>query len=117
MAQIIKDENLEVLHPEYKTQPRVYYKNLYRFFKCFIGGSVAIQKAGITDCAEGARVTLFKDSEKIGEAVTDNYGDFKFDNLEENSGKYSLEIVYKGYEKKTLKVDLTTSQNVGTILL
>ena len=117
MAQMVKDENLEVLHPEYNTKPRIYYKNLYRFFKCFIGGSVAIEKAGVTDCAEGVKITLFKDSKKVNEAVTDNYGDFKFDNLEENSGRYSLEIVSKGYEKKTLEVDLTTSKNVGTILL
>ncbi len=117
MAQITKDENLEVLHPEYNTKPRVYYMNLYRFLKCFIGGSVAVEAAGITDCAEGAQVTLFKDSKKVNEAVTDNYGDFKFDNLEENSGRYSLEIVYKGYKKKTVEVDLTTSKNVGTILL
>ena len=117
MAQIIKDENLEVLHPEYKTAPRVYYKNLYRFFQCFIGGTVAIRVGDTTDCAEGARVTLFKDSTRIAEAVTDNYGDFKFDKLEENSGRYRLEIVLEGHEKKTLEVDLTTSKNVGTILL
>ncbi|UCH43478.1 MAG: carboxypeptidase regulatory-like domain-containing protein, partial [Dehalococcoidales bacterium] len=117
MAQIIKDENLEVLHPEYNTKPYVYYRNLYRFFSCFVGGNVAVEKVGITDCADGARVTLFKDSQKIGEAVTDNYGDFKFDNLEENSGRYNLEVVYEGYDKKTLEVDLTTSKNVGTILL
>jgi nitrate reductase beta subunit len=117
MAQVIKDEDLEVLHPEFNTEPRVYYQNLYRFLKCFIGGSVAVEAAGITDCAEGAKVTLFKDSKKVNEAVTDNYGDFKFDSLEENSGRYILEIVHEGYEKKTLEVDLTTSKNVGTILL
>lgn len=117
MVQIIKDENLEVLHPEYNTKPRVYYKNLYRFLKCFIGGSIAIEVAGVTDCADGAKVTLFKNSKKIDEAVTDNYGDFKFDNLEENSGRYSLEIVCEGYGKKILEVDLTTSKNVGTILM
>lgn len=117
MAQIIKDENLEVLHPEYNTKPRVYYKNLYRFLKCFIGGSIAFEVNGITDCAEGARITLFKDSGKIGEAVTDNYGDFKFDNLDEDSGRYRLEIAHEGHEKKTLDVDLTTSKYLGTILV
>lgn len=35
----------------------------------------------------------------IDEATTNNYGDFKFDNLEENSGRYSLEIAYPGYKK------------------
>jgi hypothetical protein len=78
---------------------------------------LAIKAAGITDCAEGVRVTLSKGSKKVNEAVTDSYGDFKFDNLEENSGRYSLEITYEGYEKKTIEVDLTTSKNVGMILL
>jgi len=117
MKQMITQENLEVFHPEYNTQPRVYYKNLYRYLKCFIGGDVAFKKDGTVDCAEGAGVTLFKDSQKISEVSTDNYGDFKFDNLEENSGKYTLEIVYKGYEKKTIEVELAASKSVGTILL
>jgi Fe-S-cluster-containing dehydrogenase component len=117
MEQMIKEENLEVLHPEYKTRPRVYYKNLYRYLRCFIGGDVAFKKDGLIDCAEGASVTLFKGSQKIGEVLTDNYGDFKFDNLEENSGMYTLEVVYKRYEKKTIEVDLVTSKSVGTILL
>lgn len=116
MAQIIEKENLEVFHPEYKTQPRVYYKNLYRYTKCFIGGNVAFEDAGITDCAEGAKVILFKDAKALNEAVTDNYGDFKFDHLEENSGSYILEVSYKNYAKKTINVELTTSRNIGTVL-
>ena len=117
IQQMIGQEKLEALHPEYKTKPRVYYKNLYRFLKCFIGGDVAFQKNGITDCAEGARVTLFKDSQKIDEVVTDSFGDFKFDNLEENSGKYVVEAAYRDYAKKIVEVDLSTSRNLGSILL
>lgn len=117
IARLVKQENLEVLHPEYKTLPRVYYRNLYRYLKCFIGGSVAFQKDGIIDCADGAKVTLFRDVEKVGETTADNYGDFKFDNLPENSGNYRLEITYGTYDGKTLEVQLTTSQNVGTILI
>ncbi len=117
MAQIVKQENLEVLYPEYKTLPRVYYRNLYRYLKCFIAGSVAFQKEGIADCADGAKVTLYRKSEKVGETTADNYGDFKFDNLDENSGDYHLEIDYRTYPRKTVEVRLTTSQNVGTVLL
>ncbi len=117
MSQIVKQENLEVLHPEYKTLPRVYYRNLYRYLKCFIAGSVAFQKDGIIDCADGARVTLYRASEKVGETAADNYGDFKFDNLGENSGDYRLEIDYRTYPRKIVEVQLTTSQNVDTILL
>lgn len=116
MAQMVKDEGLEVLHPEYQTRPRVYYQNLYRFFKCFIAGSVAVEAAGLTDCAEGATVTLLKNSAKIGEVITDNYGDFKFDDLEENSGRYTIQLAFGGHEK-ILEIDLTASQNLGVILL
>jgi Fe-S-cluster-containing dehydrogenase component len=116
MAGIVKEEKLEVLHPEWKTLPRVYYKNLYRYLKCFIAGSVAFQKDGITDCANGAKVTLYRKSEKIGEMTADNYGDFKFDNIDEGEG-YRLEIAYGTYPVKTVGVSLTASQNAGTILL
>ena len=118
MPEIITAEKLEILHPEYKTSPRVYYQNLYRFTRCFIAGSVAVRVEGKDECAEGARVTLSGLSNKqVGESVTDNYGDFKFDNLEENSGRYTLEIIYLGYEKKTIEVDLKTSLNAGVIFL
>jgi Fe-S-cluster-containing dehydrogenase component len=117
MQKIIESEKLEVYQPNYKTKPRVYYKNLYRFTRCFIAGSVAVEVNGVADCVEGANVTLIKDSKKLDEAVTDNYGDFKFDNLEENSGLYTLEIVYPGHEKKILEVDLKTSLNIGDIYL
>lgn len=115
MQKIAESENLEFLHREFNTKPRVYYKNLYRYLKCFVGGSVAFAREGVADCAEGARVTLLKDSDKIDETVTDNYGDFKFDGLEEESGRYMLEIECEGYDKKALEVDLKTSLNVGTI--
>ncbi len=117
MGQIAKRENLDVLHPEYGTRPRVYYKNLCRYSKCFIAGDVAFQKNGVTDCAEGATVILAKNSQKIAEVRTDNYGDFKFDNLEENSGRYALEITFELYQKRIIELDLTSSTSIGTVLL
>jgi len=117
MVKIIQDESLETLHPEYNTKPRVYYKNLYRYKKCFIGGDIAAEMNGVTDCVEGAQVTLIKDSEKIAETSTDNYGQFKIDNLEENSGSYTLEIAKTGSEKQSLQVELTESLYMGTIFL
>jgi Fe-S-cluster-containing dehydrogenase component len=116
MRQLIAKEQLEVLHPEYETRPRVFYKNLGRFLKCFIAGDVAFQKNGVTDCAVGAGVVLFKDSQRLGEMLTDNYGDFKFDNLEENSGWYRLEITLDGYGTRTIEVELTASKSIGTVL-
>lgn len=115
---IVLEQDLKVYHPEFKTKPRVYYKNLYRFTRAFIGGSVAMTMNGLEECAEGAKVILFKaDNQKIGETVTDNYGDFTFDNLEEESGQYRLEIGLGGFEKKTIEVNLTNSQSLGIIHL
>jgi Fe-S-cluster-containing dehydrogenase component len=116
MKRAVKEERLEVLVPERNTQPRVYYKNLYRFTRCFIGGSVAHKEDGKIDCSEGAAVKLFKDSKKVDEVMTDNFGDFKFDNLGENSGKYTVEIHCKDYKKKSIDVELKESINIGDIL-
>jgi hypothetical protein len=116
MQKIVKAENLEVYRPELKTHPRVYYKNLYRFTQCFIGGSVAVKVDGKEDCAEGAEVALYDtNGGKVGECLTDNYGDFKFDNLAENSGTYRLRIAYKGSAPKEVTVELGQSVNAGVI--
>ena len=95
----------------------MFYKNLYRYSRCFIGGSVAVNVNGINDCAEGARIRLMKETKKVDETVTDAFGDFKFDNLEKNSGNFRLEIVYEDYDRKTVEVELKTSLNVGDIYL
>jgi Fe-S-cluster-containing dehydrogenase component len=116
MEKVKKSENLEVYQPQNKSKPRVYYKNLYRYTRCFIAGSVALQDTD--ECAEGAEITLKKGAKKaVDKTVTNNYGDFKIDNLEEKSGKYILEVAYSGYEKKTVEVELKASVNLGTIFL
>ena len=116
MRRITEAEELEVWHPEYGLEPRVYYKNLYRYTRRFIAGSVALKD--IDECAEGAQVTLKRGSEEvIGTAVTNNYGDFKFDNLDDKLDKVSLEVAYPGYEMQELSVDLEDSKDVGTIFL
>ncbi|UCB50431.1 MAG: carboxypeptidase regulatory-like domain-containing protein [Deltaproteobacteria bacterium] len=116
MEKVKKSESLEVYQPQYKAKPRVYYKNLYRYTRCFVAGSVALQD--IDECAEGAKITLRKGANKVvDKTVTNNYGDFKIDNLEEKSGKHLVEVAYKGYEKKTVEVDVKKSVNLGTIFL
>ena len=116
--EIIDAEKLEVYKPEWKTHPRVYYKNLYRFRRCFIGGSVAVQLDGVEDCAVGAQVTLLDAAgAAIGERTTDDFGEFKFDNLENNSGRYALRIAYADRGVKTVEVDLQESLNAGVIFV
>jgi len=114
MQRRVVEEGLEVLKPELGTKPRVYYKNLHRFTKCFIGGSVSAEANGLVDCVEGATVRLFKDNAVIAETATDNYGDFKFDQLDENSGKYVVEIS-NGATPKTVTAHLGLSTNLGEV--
>jgi NAD-dependent dihydropyrimidine dehydrogenase PreA subunit len=116
MARMAREEGLEVMRPELGSKPRVYYRNLWRYSKCFIGGSIAASANGVIDCVEGASVRLLKDGRVIGEVASDNYGDFKFDKLDENSGKYVVEITAQGRTRK-VDVELGVSVNLGEIRL
>jgi Fe-S-cluster-containing dehydrogenase component len=116
MARIAQEDNLEVIRPELGTKPRVYYRNLWRYSKCFIGGSVAEENQGVVDCVEGASVQLVKNGASVAVTTTDNYGDFKFDKLEENSGRYSIQIFSRG-RSKVVDVELGTSISLGEIRL
>jgi Fe-S-cluster-containing dehydrogenase component len=116
MARMARDQHLEVMKPELGTKPRVYYRNLHRYSKCFIGGSLAEEKNGAVDCVEGASVQLVKDGVALAVTTTDNYGDFKFDRLDENSGPYTLQIYASG-RSKTVETELGSSVNLGEILL
>ncbi len=117
MERMAADEGLEVIKPELGTRPRVWYRNLWRYSTAFIGGSVSAEANGVVDCVEGAKVILSKDGGSLAETETDNYGDFKFDKLEENSGAYKVEIAANGHGAKTLDVDLTDSIYLGEIRL
>jgi Fe-S-cluster-containing dehydrogenase component len=116
MERMVRDEGLEVMKPELGTRPRVYYRNLWRYSKCFIGGSLAAEANGVVDCVEGASVRLLKDGQPVAETTSDNYGDFKFDKLDEESGAYTVEIT-QGGKTKTVEAKLGASINLGEIRL
>lgn len=106
MAKKVKEEGLEVYHPELGTKPNVFYKNLYRFEKAFVAGGVLKDN----DCAKGVEVLLKGEKVKCSQ-ITDYFGDFKFDAL--LPGEYT--IVIEGKEVKTLKV--AASVNIGSIVI
>jgi len=112
----IASEKLETLAVEnVHTRPRVYYKNLHRFNTCIIVGSVATGEEGATECVVGAKVRLLKEGKQLFEQQTDDFGDFKFDGLLENSGSYAIDVVFAG---KSIRMDLEKLQKshcVGTI--
>lgn len=116
MNRLVAAEQLEVLHSELGTQPRVYYKSLYRYSSCFIGGSVAIDNGGVVDCAEGAKVALYHGGDRIAEAITCHYGDFKFDGLAKNSGEYFIVAEVAGLGTRTVRtLVLESSLYLGVI--
>src|SRR5436309_13220245 len=100
MARMAHEDKLEVMRPELASKPRVYYRNLWRYATCFIGGSISTEVNGVVDCVEGASVKLLQSGKVMAETMSDNYGDFKFDKLKENSGAYVVEIS-KGGRKKS----------------
>jgi Fe-S-cluster-containing dehydrogenase component len=116
MARMASEQSLEVMKPELNAKPRVYYRNLWRYSKCFIGGSVSEEKDGAIDCVEGASVQLVKDGASVAVTTTDNYGDFKFDRLDEDSGAYAVQIYASG-RSKVVETSLGPSINLGDIRL
>jgi Fe-S-cluster-containing dehydrogenase component len=114
---MIENEALKPLHPEYGTQPTIYYKNLYRYNSVFIAGSICFKNGSVIDVAKGAIVTLKGIATKtILSSEADMFGDFKFDGLDENSGQYEVVVEYQG-KVKSIRVALTQSVNIGTIEL
>jgi Fe-S-cluster-containing dehydrogenase component len=117
MERLAREEGLEVMKPELNARPRVYYRNLWRYSKCFIGGTISAKTGDIVECVEGAKVRLMKDNYIVAETVSDNYGDFRFDRLDENSGLYIVEVSAKDGTKKVIETKLGASINIGEISL
>lgn len=102
--------------PDNPTRPRVLYKNIYRYTHCFIAGSIASRRDSVEECLSGVSIKLIKDGKAMAHAVTDEFGDFKFDHLPAGSGAYRLEIDENNSSKASIDVTLgTSSVSVGNI--
>jgi Fe-S-cluster-containing dehydrogenase component len=121
---------IETLHPGSAWGTTVCYKNLRFFDSCFIGGSVAIERKGLLDCAPGATASLWKahgdpraegsaaeTPEPLQKVSTDAFGDFKFDGLEPDSGLYEVRVSFDGGAPVLLTATLGRSVNLGTIVV
>ncbi len=101
----------EVLKPEAKAKPRVYYLNIPGKF---IGGNVFDPKK--EEVVIGAACTLVeKSSGEKFTTSTDGFGDFWFENL--RAGMFSLDIEWEGKKKKIENIDSGDSVNLGSIAL
>jgi Fe-S-cluster-containing dehydrogenase component len=106
MAALAGAEGLEPLQPELGTRPRVYYRNLYRYTKLFVGGSVTTERNGVADCLAGAGVELLQAGRVHCSSTTDVFGEFKLDALEPRSGEWQLRVTCPGYRPRSLAVTL-----------
>jgi Fe-S-cluster-containing dehydrogenase component len=113
MAAQAQADGLEAYRGDLSTSPRVWYKNLHRWTKAFVGGTVAY--GDTDDCAEGAVVLLWSGGARVGEATTNNYGDFVIDKLE--PGTYEVSVNAPGYRVASRAVEVTESVNVGVLFL
>jgi Fe-S-cluster-containing dehydrogenase component len=116
LEQIKQRQGLSVLGTDANpTHPRVFYKNLYRFNRCFIAGSVAGSTDDLEECLPDVKVRLIKADQILDQTRTDAFGDFKFDGLPPNSGAYRIGIFKKGERGTSIAVNLKTSISLGTI--
>jgi Fe-S-cluster-containing dehydrogenase component len=118
MAMQADQGHLQVLKPELKTRPRVYYKNLHRYSKCFIGGTVVATIGGTKECISDAVVELRSKKNAIGRLNSDTFGDFKFDGIDPDSGAYDVTITHPKYGRASINVSIVAeSIYAGDIML
>jgi len=114
--QLIKEDGLAGYLPEQETEPRLLYKNLVRFTRGFIAGSVTL--ADTDECAEDARVLLTDEQgRELTETRTNNYGDFKLQGIEEVTTRLIVEITVDDLPPKLVKVEFNDSLNLGNIIV
>ncbi|MBU2511548.1 oxidoreductase [bacterium] len=104
--------NYEVLRPEFNASPKVLYASLP---KRFISGEVLLSDKK-SECAQGIKVTLQKNGARVSDTITDVYGDFEFDGLEQGTG-YSVKVEFDGYASISLEVASRIDTHLGEIEL
>jgi Fe-S-cluster-containing dehydrogenase component len=119
LHEIATKECLEVLRPELGTKPRVFYRNLQRVTRYFLGGNVCGTTAdGRQENVTGACVELsIEGQQELRSVLTDHFGDFKIDGLPGNGARYSLVVHHPGFARARLAGVLHASENLGPISL
>jgi Fe-S-cluster-containing dehydrogenase component len=118
MATVIARDKLEVLSPELGTRPRVYYKNIQRYTKAFIGGTAVADVGGVRECVAGTAVEISGKQGVVAKAVTDTFGDFKCDGFEPDGGTYTVTLAHPKLGRASREVKISGhSACAGEMLL
>ena len=117
MTQRAAQEDLQVLQPELGTRPHVYYKNLTGRRNFSLEGQSLSSRSGVTDCLEGAAVTLMKEGTSLAETFSDAFGDFRFDGLPAEAAAYTIRFSHPETRPLDLDVRIAESHVLGNIEL
>lgn len=111
-------ERLRTWHPEWNTRPRLYYRNLHRFDRAFVGGSLLAPEGEGVSCVAGVCVELRLDGELVGRTCSDGFGDFRFDDLPPAGVTYQVVVEGEGFLPVTVEAEMIDgSRYLGDILL
>lgn len=120
MAKRVQDENLFTLNEALRgTRPRVYYRNLDRVHRHFVGGNVVRALAdGRIDNVEGATVEFAgADPEIQRTSRTDRYGDFRIDGLDSSVKPSAVRVSHPQFGEASVSVTVADSVYLGSIEL
>ena len=111
VSKFVSANATEALHPEYGTNPNVFYVGLP---KPFLSGKVVSGKTG--EYIGGAQVQLSSSDGTTATTSTDNYADFEFKDLRAGV-VYMLQVSAAGMYPKKLVVYLDKAKDVGKVPL
>ena len=111
VSRLLQEKKAEVLHPELKVKPNVFYVGLP---KPHLSGRVLF--ADRNEWAADVAVTLISQAGSQRGAKTDVFGDFAFDGLDEKA--YTLRLEAPGYRVESQQVMLKEDASyLGEIVL
>lgn len=116
LQSMVSAEGLTVLHPEFGTAPRVYYRGLADTLSHMVGGNLYRGDAeGHQRNLAGAEVVLVDSSDRIERMTkTDYFGDFRFSGLPAVSSTVEVKVRVNGKLKVLTNQNRSGSVNLGS---
>ena len=118
LQELVEKEHLSVIHPEFGTKPRVFYRGLEDALSHLVAGNICEDiGGGRLRNLDGVEVVL-NDSAAGDERTTktDRFGDFRFSGLTAQSSRIELRVRREGTEKIIATRERSGSVNLGTLL-
>lgn len=94
---------------------RCYYRNLYRYTRNFVAGTLVRTVNGVEECAAGVGIVLRQGTEVVAEEVSDDFGDFRFDNLQAGQKEYTIELSGFGGDTLGRSFSISATMTLGVL--